>query len=99
MKSQAKRLAMVLSVLGMTAAFPPYLFSSLDGAGSSTGWTGKSPRHLRISPEGGKVPIGAPVTITVELLQAFAFGPSTLVRSGPDWQEAAGNRWPVPISI
>lgn len=93
LKSHAKRFAMALSVLGMTAVFPPYLFQS--------GWSRllygldrEIVRHMKISPEGGKVPLGAPVTVTVELLEASPSVPHLWVRSGADWQEAVGSGGP-----
>ena len=93
LKAHARRLALAVSVLGMTAVFPPYLFQS--------GWSRllygldrEISRHLKIAPEGGKVPLGATVTVTVEILDSSPSVPRLWVKSGAEWQEALAGGGP-----
>src|SRR5262249_7812523 len=87
--SNAKSLGIITVLLLSTALFPPHLLQSgwnrlIHGVGYELG------RYIAVSPEGGKVLEGEPVTITGQVLKGGGEDPQLFVRTPEGWQEVEG---------
>ena len=87
LRSRAKHFFLSAGVLAITAVFPPHLFQAC-WTRLMYGLDREMARHMSISPQGGKVPLGSPVTVTVELLAASAAEPPRMwVKGENDWAQ------------
>ncbi len=94
LKLKLKYFASIVLIFAVSAVFPPNLFQS-GWDRLAYGLDHEIARHLKVSPEGGNVVKGSPVTIQVELLQNSVQAPHLLVKSSSGWDEAKADGGPL----